>query len=137
VRTNRIRFSPSLNYWFYSVFAILFFSGAIWILIRYSDFAPWLLRIHGAAAMASLVMLGVLIPVHMRRAWERKRNQGTGIVMVALCLSMILSGYGLYYCGDELLRAWLSGFHSVSGCLLPMILVWHIFFGRKTRHIKQ
>jgi len=133
MKTNRIRFSPLLNYWFYSVFGVLFLSGAIWLLIRYSDFAPWLLKIHGAAAMASLVILGVLIPMHMRRAWERKRNQVTGIVMVGLCLVMILSGYGLYYCGDELWRSGLSGIHSVAGGLLPLILVWHIFSGRKRK----
>jgi len=133
MRTKRIRFSPLLNYWFYSVFGVLFLSGVIWLLVRYSDFAPWLLRIHGAAAMASLVILGVLIPAHMRRAWERKRNQVTGIIMVALCLLMILSGYGLYYCGDELLHAWWSGFHSVVGCLFPLTLVWHVFSGRKFR----
>jgi len=134
MRTNRIQFSPLLNYWFYSVFGILFLSGVIWLLIRYSELAPWLLRIHGTAAMASLVILGVLIPAHMRRAWQRKRNQVTGIIMVALSLLMILSGYGLYYSGSDELRAWLSGSHSVAGCLLPLILVWHIIVGRKSRH---
>ena len=141
-RRSNIRFSRRLRVWFYSVFGLLFLSGGVWLVVYYltgtGDFdgpysilLPWLLRIHGAAAMASLVVLGVLIPLHMQRGWEEGRNRGTALVMITLCLSMIVSGYGLYYCGDEKLRSWLSGFHSIAGGSLPLVLLWHIVSGRK------
>ena len=143
MRTAKIRFSPRMNWWFYSIFGILFLSGVLWLALYYfgkeQGFAeihplqPWLMRIHGASAMAALVILGILIPVHMRTGWERKRNRTAGVVLVTVSLLMVISGYGLYYCGDEMMRSWISGFHNTAGCLLPVILLWHILNGRKSR----
>ena len=137
MRNKNVRFSQRLNIWFYGIFGVLFFSGIIWLAVHFfseeSEGLPWLLRIHGAAAMGSLVMLGVLIPSHMQRAWQQKRNQFTAAVMVGLCLLMVISGYGLYYCGSDDWRVWISGSHSVAGCALPLVLVWHIFSGRKSK----
>ncbi len=142
---SSVRFSPRMNRWFYSVFGILFFSGVAWLGVRYlgdlnnefdapySFLGPALLKVHGAAAMASLVVLGVLIPSHMRRAWARRRNRTAAILILACCGLLILSGYGLYYCGDENLRFLISGFHSAAGCLLPFVLIWHVISGRKSR----
>ena len=140
-----VRFGRRLTIWFYGVFGVLFFSGIVWLMVHYfgiehgnpereyNSFEPRLLKIHGAAAMASLVILGVLIPLHMRRAWEQRRNRITAVVMVSLCLVMVATGYGLYYCGDDQLRWWISGAHSAAGCLLPIILIWHIFSGREQK----
>ena len=139
--SRRVRFSLRLKIWFYSIFGVLFFSGVIWLIVHYfrrnngeySSLEPWLLRIHGAAAMISLLILGVLIPTHMDRGWKQDRNRGAGGIIVSLCLLMILSGYGLYYCGNDTLRLWISGFHSSAGCLLPVVLIWHIISGRKKK----
>ena len=69
---NRVRFSPNLRRWFYGIFGLLFFSGVAWLVTHYlmgqneefggenNAVGPWLLKIHGAAAMASLLVLGVL-----------------------------------------------------------------------------
>lgn len=135
-----IRFTLRLKIWFYSIFGILFFSGVLWLIVhyygsdeKYDSLKPLLLRVHGAAAMVSLLMLGVLIPTHMNRGWKKDRNRWMGIVIVTLSLLMIVSGYGLYYCGDDNLRAWISGFHSMTGSLLPLVLFWHIISGRKSK----
>ena len=145
MKNGGVRFSWRLNVWFYSVFGTLLFSGIIWLAVHhYAEghdrfdgqfhwLETWLLRVHGAAAMASLVILGVLIPRHMQRAWAQRRNRVTAIVMVLLCSSMVASGYGLYYCGDDGFRLWISGFHSVTGCLLPATLIWHIISGRNAK----
>ena len=139
---NSVRFSPRMKWWFFSVFGILFLSGIIWLVLHYmadkqgefyNPFEPRLMKIHGAAAMVFLVVLGVLIPTHTRRAWNQRRNRVTAVVMIGVCLLMIFSGYGLYYCGEEDWRVWISGCHSVAGSLLPLVLVWHIFLGRKSR----
>ncbi|MCR4337615.1 MAG: hypothetical protein NUV91_07420, partial [Candidatus Omnitrophica bacterium] len=123
MRGSSALFSQRLKIWFYSIFGVLFFSGVIWLLVHYgkadneafdgpySSLEPFLLRVHGAAAMASLLVLGVLIPTHMRRAWQQRRNRITAAVMVLACVLMIMSGYGLYYCGSDQWRTWISGFH--------------------------
>ena len=143
MKRNGVRFNWRLAIWFCSIFGVLFLSGVLWLAVRYynasnegfnstySSFEPWLLRIHGAAAMGSLVILGVLIPWHMRRAWAQRRNRVTAVCMVVSCILLVASGYGLYYCGDENLRSFLSGFHSSAGCALPLILTWHILSGRR------
>ncbi len=124
---NSIRFSPRMNRWFYSVFGVLFLSGALWLIVPGS----WLLKIHGAAAMVSLVVLGVLIPSHMRRAWDQRRNRVTAVVMMTFCTSLIASGYGLYYFGGEEMRAWISAFHWIAGVVFPVALVGHIVADRR------
>ncbi len=143
MRTAKVRFSPRMNAWFYGVFGILFFSGVMWLIVHYfgpeqefvetHPLGPWLLRIHGAAAMAALVVLGVLIPTHIRTGWSQKRNQSVALVLITLCVLMVISGYGLYYCGDDVFRSWISGFHNTAGCLMPVILLWHIINERKSR----
>ncbi|MDP2653160.1 MAG: hypothetical protein Q8Q08_03915 [Candidatus Omnitrophota bacterium] len=147
---RNVRFSRSMNWWFYGIFGVLFFSGLFWLAAHYGGgeeadfdgkfyfFQSRLLWIHGAAAMASLVVLGALIPTHMQRAWEAGKNRATAIAMLSLCGLMVLTGYGLYYSGSETVRSWMSGFHSIAGCLLPPALVWHIVSGRSKRaHVKK
>jgi hypothetical protein len=142
MRAKGVRFSWRLRFWFYNIFGMLFLSGILWWGIECLTFTnetmnetwgglkPWLMRIHGATAMASLIMLGFLIPRHMQRGWAQDRNRLAAVGLVVGCMFLILSGYGLYYCGDEALRAWLSSAHIASGILLPIILVWHIISGR-------
>lgn len=142
---NNIRFSLRTKRWFYGIFGVLFSSGVLWLAAHYlfgrydefgirdNSFEPLLMKIHGAAAMVSLMVLGVLIPIHMQRAWGRGRNRRTAVVIVSVCVLLILSGYGLYYLGSEEVRLWISGLHSIIGCLLPMVLLWHVLVGRKTR----
>lgn len=146
---RNFRFSLLMNGWFYSAFGVLFFSGVLWLAVRFwagentefdGPFATLpsrLMRLHGAAAMVSLLVLGALIPTHMQRAWGEKRNHFTAIAMVALCGLMIISGYGLYYSGGERLRLWMSNIHSFSGCVLPFVLFWHVIQGRKERPHQQ
>lgn len=130
---SSIRFSPRMNRWFYTVFGVLFLSGALWLI----EPGSWLLKIHGATAMASLVILGVMIPSHMRRGWDQRRNRVTAVVITSFCALLIVSGYGLYYWGGEESRAVISSVHSIAGCLLPVILVTHIVTGRKQKRVAR
>lgn len=145
MRRDGIRLGPRLQTWLYGTFAVLFASGlAWWLLHRFgrtegdsdlqsSPLEPWLLKLHGAAAMVSLIVLGTLIPLHMRRGWRARRNRGSGGGMVALCLGLILTGYALYYAGGEGFRALASTVHITLGLAFPTAIVWHIVRGRRTR----
>jgi hypothetical protein len=145
VRREGLRFSPRLRGWFYGVFGVLFASGAAWLALhtwgaRETDFGPaphpaepWVLRVHGAAAMAALVIFGVLIPRHIVRAWHHRRNRINGVVVIAICAVLVVTGYGLYYAGGETLRHNAALAHDAVGLAFPLLLTWHIFAGRRTR----
>jgi hypothetical protein len=46
---------------------------------------------------------------------------------------LITSGYALYYFGSEESRPWISLLHWVLGLGAPLLLLWHIVSGRRTR----
>jgi len=146
MKRSQIRFTPGFRFLFYIAFGALFITGVVWLFVHYAgqgreEFSdgyewlkPWSLRIHGAAAMITLTMLGFLIPKHMQPAWRQRRNRTTAVVMFTIVMVMIVTGYGLYYCGDEGWRSWLSGCHSAAGLLFPLILIWHVIAGQLSAH---
>jgi len=149
MRPNSIRLGRRHQYWFYTTFGVLFFSGLLWLIFRHylrvqGEFGetarpaePWFLKAHGAAAMARLVLLGTLVPGHIRRGWNARRNRATGSSFIALNGLLILSGYALYYFAGENSRAWISAAHWVIGLAFPFFLVWHIWQGRRLRQTKR
>jgi hypothetical protein len=126
----------------YAATAALTVSGAVWLLCHYflarpGDFGPqphplehWLLRAHGAAAMAGLIVYGSLLPIHVRRAWTLRRNIALGIGVICAMLLLTVTGYLLYYAGGEDARAAISLVHWVAGLLVPALLTWHVVSGR-------
>ena len=144
MRPKGMKLSPRHLTWLYSVFSVLYLSGLLWIFLHYffhyrsemgepHPFEPLSLKIHGAAAMLALIMLGTLIPIHMKRGWAAKMNRGNGMILIGANLLLILTGYALYYAGKENLRLWSCWVHSILGILFPVFLVWHIIEGRKSR----
>jgi hypothetical protein len=120
----------------------LVLSGALWLILHYfmaqaGEFGPamhpaepWMLRVHGAAAMAALIVYGSLLPIHMRRAWAVRRNIVLGIGVVTCMLVLTITGYLLYYAGGEQLRPIISAAHWVLGLAIPALLWWHVVSGR-------
>src|SRR5712691_4019292 len=91
------------------------------------------MKIHGAGAMAILVLVGMLLTGHVRLAWRARRNRGNGSLFLGGFGVLTITGYGLYYAGGERLRAWTSWIHLAVGLALPILLLIHIFLGRRTR----
>jgi hypothetical protein len=89
--------------------------------------------LHGGAAMAALLLLGALYPLHARRAWRAHRNRLSGSGMVTINAVLILTAFGLYYLGSETVRPWTSGVHIGFGLLLPAWLLGHVLLGRRSR----
>ena len=73
------------------------------------------MKIHGAAAMAILVLVGMLLTGHVRFAWRARRNRGNGSPFLGSFGILTITGYGLYYAGGESLRAWTSWIHLAVG----------------------
>jgi hypothetical protein len=133
------RLSRALKRALYSVCALLWLSGAWWLYLSLlgaqagESTAPLLLEIHGAAAMAFLLVFGALVPDHLPRGWRQKRERVSGLSLATLCGILIVSGWGLYYFGQEELRAATSVVHSVLGILLPCALGVHVWRARRHR----
>jgi len=128
--------------WVYGTFAVLAASGLAWLLLHHFAGVPgesgigrspleiWSLRLHGAAAMIFLVLIGTLLPVHVRRAWRARRNLATGIAMLAANVLLATTGYALYYAGSESLRAWSSAIHWGVGIGAVALMATHAVIGQ-------
>jgi magnesium-transporting ATPase (P-type) len=146
LRRDSIRLKRSQRYFLYVVLALLFLSGVAWAYWNYLPASPgdfemsakaWAMKIHGAAAMAMLVLVGMLLTGHVRFAWRARRNRGNGSLFLGVFGVLTITGYGLYYAGAETLRAWTSWVHLAVGLALPLLLILHIWLGKRTRPAAQ
>jgi hypothetical protein len=83
--------------------------------------------------MLVLILLGTLLPLHMKFALRAGRNLRTGLTLFGVFSFLSVTGYGLYYAGDEHLRAWTSAAHLWVGLTLPVMMSLHIWRGKTTR----
>lgn len=138
-----MRLEPRYRAALYAVFAVLTISGAVWLVADsrkdplepdlWQEIAPKMLMLHGGTAMVTLMLLGALFPLHVRRAWRSGRNRLTGPIMITINAALIATAFGLYYAGSETLRPWVSDLHIVVGFALPPALFVHVWLGRRTR----
>jgi cbb3-type cytochrome oxidase subunit 3 len=142
LRRDSIRLKRLQRYSLYAVLALLFLSGVAWAYWNYLVASPGdfqngakscALKVHGAAAMAILVLIGMLLAGHVRFAWRARRNRGSGSLFLTGFAVLTVTGYGLYYAGGESLRAWTSWIHLGVGLALPFLLLLHIRLGKRTR----
>jgi hypothetical protein len=136
-----LRLKSSFRYSIYAAFAALFLTGTGWLVADWEknlssddiwqQSAAYLLMVHGGAAMATLLLLGALIPVHLLRSWRSGNNRVSGSVMVTLNVVLIVTAFGLYYLGSETVRPWMSWIHIVVGVCMPVLFALHIFLGRR------
>jgi hypothetical protein len=127
----------------YGAVAILFITGVGWILAdqmketdngeAWQTSAAWLLTVHGGIAMAILMLLGALVPLHVQRAWRSRRNRLMGVAMLLVNGALVATSYALYYAGSDVLRPWISNSHIGFGLALPALLLIHVFTGRRSR----
>ena len=99
---------------------------------QWQEIAANLLMVHGGAAMATLLLLGALVPLHVQRAWRAGKNRAAGVAMVTLNAVLIVTAFGLYYSGSETLRPWMSDVHLWVGLAFPLLLLIHVVLGRRS-----
>jgi heme A synthase len=139
--SSALQLDRRLRWSLYAAFALLFATGAVWLVADRLKESPdgelWqataanMLMIHGGAAMLLLLLLGALFPIHMARAWRGQLNRISGSIMVLCNALLILTAFGLYYLGAETLRPWASDVHIAAGFVLPVLIVVHIWLGRR------
>jgi hypothetical protein len=137
-----LRLSPAFRFGLYAAFCELFATGAGWLLAdqlkdssgddTWQEIAASLLMLHGAGAMAILMLLGALVPLHVQGAWRSGRNRATGTAMVTFNAVLVATAFALYYLGAETLRLSAADLHIGAGLILPMLLVVHVVVGRRS-----
>ena len=141
---NRHRFQLSRGHrWpLYAAGILLLVTGAAWAWVHHLDesgragdawrgLKPWLLKIHGFSAVGMVLLIGSLLPGHVRRAWNSGKNRAGGAWFLFAVSVLTLSGYTLYYLGDERWRQATSGLHLYLGLASPILLTVHIRAGRR------
>ena len=115
-------------------FFVLLFTGLIWLFFEFFvDYSSslhflriWSLRLHGAASYGFLIVFGMIISTHISFNWRVKKNRRiSGIILVTFFVILILTGYGLYYSGNEQFRNFISYLHWICGSICSTFFIWH------------
>ncbi len=145
MKRSKVLLTPWQKRMLYFSTALLWLSGALWLYYKYfgqmqGDYGlqahpaqPLLLEIHGAAAMAFLMIFGILLNQHVPEGWKQGQKRPSGVSLITFCGILILTGWGLYYLGNEHLRHWTSVFHSVFGLLLPGLIFLHVWMTNRSK----
>ena len=140
-----LHFPRSAKVVLYGVLLLSLSSGLTWWALEKwgtveGEFGPeksrWLgpvLKIHGASAFLVLIGFGYLLASHIHVGWRSRRSRVLGSALVLMIVTMIASGYGLYYIGDDDWREKISWLHRLSGLSLLPLLLGHVWAGHRGR----
>lgn len=144
-----LRLSANVRRLIYIIGLGVWVSGVLWLLLH--DFfmqagefgmaphpmEPWSLRAHAAFAFAAIWLFGLLSAAHLQKGWNSRRKRYSGVALASAFFALIVSGYLLYYVGDEHARAWLSTMHWVVGLVAPLAYVAHRIARRRATDPSQ
>ena len=120
-------------------------TGGIWLLFHYllikqgefgptaNPLEPWWLKLHGAFAFAAVWMFGLMWGIHIAKLWPHKRRRWSGGILTAIFVLLIVSGYLLYYVGDDRVRPLISALHWVIGLACLVLFARHRLRRRSIR----
>lgn len=115
----------------------LWLSGGLWLLFHYflqhpeqfgwsaHPLEPWWLRLHGAFALGGIWIFGLLWGVHIAPGWSTGERRRSGAVLTGILVWLVLSGYLLYYLGNEEARSIASLLHWATGLACPVVFAAH------------
>lgn len=121
----------SLRRGLYATGTLAALSGVAWLLTP-RRFSAVSMEIHAAAAMVLLVLIGAISALHAPAAWRQRRNHVSGSLLAAALGVLALTGYLLYYLGDELGRTIASATHWLLGLACVALLAAHAWLGRRS-----
>jgi cation transport ATPase len=137
MKRSKLRLNPVTEFLVYLVFGVLLVTGVVWMWAQTSldegnQGSSLMMKLHGATAMAALILLGALIN-HVRKGWKARKNRSSGITLLLVILFLVVTGYGLYYAGDEQLRSLISRWHTWIGLGISLLIPAHVLIGRALR----
>ena len=106
------RLHPGYRGLIYALLCLVFVSGLLW---QTGWERSLLMKIHGAAAMATLLLLGALLARHVAPGWTARTNRISGLAVLTSALWLVITGYALYYSGSDWLRYWAGETHFWVG----------------------
>jgi hypothetical protein len=134
--TQRAPMSRVLRATLLTVCALLWLSGALWLLLHWlfpahNEFgalpnageAP-LMRVHGLAAIVAVFLFGWVASGHVLVRWWTGANRISGLWLLVCAGLLVVSGYALYYSSGAL-HASASLVHSVLGILAIIAALVH------------
>jgi len=95
---------------------------------------PWALAAHVVESPLLLFVVGWFFGNHVLPKLQRRRPTArrTGLVLIGLVAVMTLSGYVLQSVSSPAWRAFLAWIHGASGGAFVLLLVGHLWVGRRT-----
>ena len=138
-----LRFSLRMRTTIYWISGLTWLTGVAWLVLHYylrrrGDFGiephplePWSLKAHGLTAFAAIWLAGVLWASHIVPAWHRRKRPASGLTLAILLAVLIVSGYLLYYVGEDTIRSRVAVTHWALGLALPVSLVVHVLQKRE------
>lgn len=132
-----VRLAPARLRAFYVIAVAVWVTGGLWLFFHYfltkqGEFGPqsnplesWWLKLHGAFAFAATWFFGLLWGTHITVAWPFPRRRRSGSVLTAVVFWVIVSGYLLYYVGNDTARSFISVSHWVVGLACPLLYWVH------------
>jgi hypothetical protein len=108
-------------------------SGLIWFVAHdffneeSSDVTRALLTLHGVSSYALLVVLGSLLPLHVRSGWRHRRNILTGLASLTTMAILGMTALVLYY-GSEETHVPARWVHLGVGLFSILVLPIHAFW---------
>ena len=117
--------------------ALLWLSGALWMALHYffksttefgvtySPAEPSVARIHGMIGLLMLFMFGWISGTHVSVRWRQIKTHVHGLVLLIFSVTLILSGFALYYLVGDVPRTTTSIVHQLLGIVVIIIALWH------------
>ncbi|WP_232348048.1 hypothetical protein [Cupriavidus taiwanensis] len=92
------------------------------------------MKLHGAAAFASMFLLGGIWSSHIACVWKQRRNRLAGVSFASAVAALVVTGYGLYYFNGKGLRSLSEWVHWTAGVMLGFLFWNHVARGRRELH---
>ena len=128
-----MRLPASLRSGLYLTGVAVLASGVVWLMVhdaaRPERVDAAAMEIHGGSAMVLLVLIGAASALHAPAAWREGKNRWSGATLAAALTLLVLTGFLLYYLGDERARSVVSMVHWTVGLAAAALLGVHVWLG--------
>jgi len=132
----RAQMSPRLRAAVLACGALLWLSGALWLVLHFAfaeqtafgplpnAWEPTVMRVHGGCAVGAIFLLGWITASHVVEGWARGRLRLSGLVLAGGAALLVITGYALYYT-TGLLHDLAARTHDWVGSLSILIALAH------------
>jgi len=93
--------------------------------------------LHGLGAMLLFLLVGALLPMHVRAGLRTARNVATGTILLTTLATLALTGWAIYYVSIEELSTFASMLHLGAGLVAAVPVAIHVIKGRRLRRERE